>query len=200
MNTKLNKYSFSAQNWLSGSFILNAAEIISLVQMTESSNGILLYRATRDGFEASAFHAKCDGKANTVTIIKTNGDYVFGGYTAADWDYYLGLTPITWNYSEYDSSAFLFSLRRNSVSNNFKFMVIHPQHAIYSLPSFGPIFGRGYDIKIVDKSNINTGSNTNFCHSYQCPSGYSYGDTSNAFLAGTYDGWLTSEIEVYQIQ
>ncbi len=194
MNTKLNKYSFSAKNWLSGSLILNAAEIISLVQMTESSNGILLYRATRDGFEASAFHAKCDGKANTVTIIKTNGDYVFGGYTTAIW-----VDPINWNY-EYDSSAFIFSLRRNSVSNNYKFMVTQPRWAIIGPSTYGPIFGTGHDISIIDKSNINTGSYTNFCYSYLCPSGYSLGASSNAFLAGTYDGWLTSEIEVYQIQ
>ena len=58
---------------------------MSIIQMTNSSNGILLYRATRDGFESRSFHLKCDGKANTVTIIKTNGNYVFGGYTAAKW-------------------------------------------------------------------------------------------------------------------
>ena len=45
--------------------------------------GNLLYRATRDGFTASAFHEKCDGKENTITIIKTNGNYVFGGHTSA---------------------------------------------------------------------------------------------------------------------
>ena len=36
----------------------------------------LLYRATRDGFAASSFHSRCDGRDNTVTIIKTNSNYV----------------------------------------------------------------------------------------------------------------------------
>jgi hypothetical protein len=47
--------------------------------MTESTNGTLLYKATRDGFEPSSFHEKCDGKENTIAIIETNGNYVFGG-------------------------------------------------------------------------------------------------------------------------
>ncbi len=153
-----------------------------------------MYRATRDGFEASAFHAKCDGKGNTVTIIKTDGNYVFGGYTAAKW------TSITTYLS--DTNAFLFSLRRNNVSNNYKLMIksTQSQYAIYGLSTNGPIFGGGYDIKIIDKSNIYTGSNSKFCTSYLCPPGYTLGTTSNEFLAGTYNKWLTTEIEVYQIQ
>jgi hypothetical protein len=34
---------------------LNGAETKSLVEITKSSNGILLYRATRDGFEVDSF-------------------------------------------------------------------------------------------------------------------------------------------------
>jgi hypothetical protein len=40
--------------------------------MTNSKNGTLLYRGTRDGFTAKSFHEKCDGKENTITIIKTD--------------------------------------------------------------------------------------------------------------------------------
>ena len=31
---------------------------------------LLLYRASEDGFGADAFHSKCDGKSNTMIIIK----------------------------------------------------------------------------------------------------------------------------------
>ena len=35
----------------------------------------LIYRASRDGFEAASFHAKCDHKPTTLTVIKTtNGN------------------------------------------------------------------------------------------------------------------------------
>ncbi len=45
---------------------------------------------------------------------------------------------------------------------------------------------------IRDKSNIYTGSYSYFCYSYQCPSGYTLGATSNVFLAlgHTMDGLL----------
>jgi hypothetical protein len=38
----------------------------------------LLFRATKDGFSASSFHAKCDNKGATLTVIKS-GSNVFGG-------------------------------------------------------------------------------------------------------------------------
>jgi hypothetical protein len=41
----------------------------------KTSKGNLLYRATRDGFTSKAFHSKCDGKGNTITIIKNNLNY-----------------------------------------------------------------------------------------------------------------------------
>ena len=45
---------------------------------------VLCYRASTHGWAASTFHNRCDGKRNTVSIIK-NGQYVFGGYTDIPW-------------------------------------------------------------------------------------------------------------------
>lgn len=44
----------------------------------------LCYRASSYGWSASTFHSYCDGKRDTVTIIK-KGQYVFGGYTDIPW-------------------------------------------------------------------------------------------------------------------
>jgi hypothetical protein len=179
--------------WLDSSLILNEDERLSLSQMVKVSDGNLLYRASRDGFTASAFHSKCDGKANTVTIIKTNSNYVFGGYTAAKW----GANN---DYTQVDSSAFLFSLRRNGTSNNHKFQIIKAESAIFGWSVYGPTFGGGFDIYIKDRSNIHAGSYSNLGNSYQCPTGYSHGNkNTKCFLAGTYDGWLTTEIEIHQL-
>lgn len=41
----------------------------------------LLFRAYKDGFSASAFHQKCDGKSFTITIVKTTTNKRFGGFT-----------------------------------------------------------------------------------------------------------------------
>jgi hypothetical protein len=65
---------------------LTNKESVFLVEMTKSSKGILLYRATSDGFTSQAFHSKCDGIGNTITIIKNNLNYVFGGYVSSAWN------------------------------------------------------------------------------------------------------------------
>ena len=44
----------------------------------------LLFRASRDGFAASAFHSKCDNKGPTVTVVKS-GANIFGGFTEKRW-------------------------------------------------------------------------------------------------------------------
>ena len=49
------------------------------------SSFVLLYRASRDGWLASKFHAICDHRGPTVTVVRS-GDYIFGGYTEESWD------------------------------------------------------------------------------------------------------------------
>jgi hypothetical protein len=36
---------------------------------------------TADGFSSSTFYSKCDGQLNTVTIIETTKQFIFGGFT-----------------------------------------------------------------------------------------------------------------------
>ncbi len=96
-------------SWLQCSLILSEDESFSLVQMTQSLNGTLLYRATIHGF--NAYHSKCNGIGNTITIIKSNLNHVFGAFTPSN-----DRCPI-------HSKAFIFSLRRSGVSKNDKFIV-----------------------------------------------------------------------------
>ncbi len=165
--------------------------------MTGSTNGNLLYRATKDGFTKEAFDTKCKGKSNTVTIIRANDKYVFGGYTTAKWT-----RAANNNTYMTDSKAFIFSLRRNGVSFSQKFGIIHDQFAVHCGPDnifrFGGYNG-GHDIGINIHANKNTGSWTNFCASYECPIGYTHGtNETQSFLAGKYQ-FFVNEIEVYQI-
>jgi hypothetical protein len=170
---------------------LTNEESVSLIEMTKSSNRILLYRATRDGFTSQAFHSKCDGKGNTITIIKNNLNYVFGGYASSAWN-----SSNTWIN---DPNAFLFSLRRAGVSFKDKSTVKLASSALYGYSSYGPTFGGGHDIYICNQSNTNTGSRCNFCSSYNLPDGYTYNGNAKDFLAGNSNLWTTTEIEVYQI-
>ena len=127
--------------WISKkSVILNEEESVSLIEMTQSTNGVLLYRATIDGFDSKAFHSKCDGIEKTVVIIKNNLNYVFGGYTSAKWDCGSNSRYINGLFKT-DPTAFIFSLRRNGIPKNDMFMVRKSEEAIccsyYKGPSFG---------------------------------------------------------------
>ena len=180
--------------WLNDSLILYKEESSSLVEMTKSNKGILLYRATRDGFGAKDFHSKCDGKANTITIIKNNLNYVFGGYASEPWNSSFE--------DEIDSNAFLFSLRRDGKSYNDKFTFKNDNEYKFFLigdENYGPIFG--HELFIWDKSNIETGSSTNFDFSlFNVPVGFYIDKNEENVLAGwTNTDWATTEIEVYEI-
>jgi hypothetical protein len=171
--------------------ILTEDECVSLAEMTKSKNGILLYRASNDGFRGEDFHSKCDNQPNTITIVKTNFDHVFGGYTSASWinnDQYIS-----------DEHAFIFSLRRKGIPNNEKFIVQEQSCAISGFKG-GVRFGFGSDILICNNSNVEYGSYTNFGVSYKLPDGYKYGtESTRSYLAGNYDHWLAKEIEIYKI-
>ena len=53
--------------------------------MKPRTSFVLIYRASRDGWAAPRFHACCDNKGPTVTVIKS-GNNIFGGYTEQSWD------------------------------------------------------------------------------------------------------------------
>ena len=144
----------------------------------------LLYQASRDGFDNSIFHSKCDAVLGTLIVIKTKNSNIFGGYTAADWSGY--------GYKS-DSTAFLFSLV-NSYNVSVKMNVSEVNNAIFSSPSKSFVFGRD------DLSCSNNQCSTiSFGNSYKRLSFFPYysGD-SQSFLGGNYNFELV-EIEVYRV-
>src|SRR6266498_3953913 len=104
----------------------------------------LLYRASRDGNTAAAFHEKCDNKGPTIAIAKIiNSEQIVGGYNPLDWK------PVKDNYkSTKDSFIFSFTDRNNDNLQTAK--VSYPNHlyqySINCYPSNGPTFGGGFDL------------------------------------------------------
>jgi len=92
------------------SVILSYAQQSSFLALTgfENKSFSLLWRGSRDSFFDGAFHRLCDGKANTVTVIKNTNGFIFGGFTSIPWS-------SSGNYKT-DNSAFLFSLTNPSNS------------------------------------------------------------------------------------
>jgi len=161
---------------------LSAAQEISFLELTGFENKLfsLLWRGSRDGFDAETFHRLCDGKANTVTVIKNTSGFIFGGSTAIPWS-------SSDDYKE-DSTAFLFSLT-NPSNIPLKLKVISPENAVYHSSTYGPTFGSGHDLQVSNLSNTNRQSFMKLT-SYEFPNGESEGSEIK---------FQTVEIEVFQV-
>ena len=152
----------------------------------------LKYRATRDGFGGDAFHRKCDGIPNTLTVIKSEHGKIFGGFVEKAWS----------SSGEHvvDPNAFIFSLV-NEDNKPFKATVSLPHKgttAIVCSSGAGPIFGLG-DIDIRSGSNTNQKGSSCFGASYRNED-YKI-EASNiskrkSILAGSHK-FKTLEIEVF---
>jgi hypothetical protein len=44
-----------------------------------------IYNASKDGWDSDDFHRCCDKKEGTLTIVKTTDNFIFGGFTLAEW-------------------------------------------------------------------------------------------------------------------
>ena len=115
----------------------------------------LIYRASENEFSIQKFHQKCDGVANTLTVIWTEFNHKIGGFTPLKWASLGNYVP------DNSKESFIFSLTHND-----KFTLQKPEYAIYNGQSFGPYFGGGCDLCVCDKSNTSNSSYANICHSY----------------------------------
>ena len=156
----------------------------------------ILFKVSRDGCDATEFHRLCDNKGATVTILYNKEGSVFGGYTSQSWD-------SSENYIS-DDTAFLFQLRRNSITRQQKFP-IKPEkavHAIYCESSYGPTFGGGHDIlTFVDTLKRTKGQNNNYF--FELNGEYSYGESysmNDEDANSIHNGHLNvTDLEVYRV-
>ncbi|CAH3134149.1 unnamed protein product [Pocillopora meandrina] len=153
---------------------------------------IKCWHAKTDGWAASKFHSKCDGRGPTVTIIKMN-DSIFGGYTDVSWSGGRHIKFFKKGYS-YASKAFIFSLYNVKGYNPVKLTQYrYQQYAMYRCNTYGPTFG-GHDIYISDGSGNNQNSYTRCGSTYTTPSGYSYGNCG-FFTGGSH--FSPTDVEVF---
>ena len=164
--------------------------------MGDYTSARLLYRASRDSFSGAVYH-RLGSVPNTVTIIKSDKNYVFGGFTSN------ALNKSSGYYK--DPTAYMFSLRRNGTSNNVQLRSggtsndPSGQYALYIYSSYGAYFGYN-DLYVSDQSFSSSSSTSNLCYTYDCPVGCTYGSTcAQSYLAGSYSSWYTDEIEVFEM-
>jgi hypothetical protein len=172
------------------STILKPAHKAKLVEWY-GSGWQLLYKASIDGWSSSKFHAKCDAKGKTITVVShSDGAFLVGGFTSTNWS-------STGRYQN-DRDASIFSLVNPKDLPPTKFGT-RGQNAVLCHPNFGPTFGvenmyRGHDLRVSNSPN-----SPGACSPSSFPS--TYGDTTD-HGDGWFDNgspWSANEIEVYYI-
>ena len=156
----------------------------------------LLYRATRDGWGSADFHRLCDSQGATVTVVKSAGGFIFGGYADLPWG----------GGSAYKASpgAFLFGLHTSKGQGPIKLtqggQSPNAGRAVHHNSSTGPRWGGGHDLQIGDNPNAANSSYASLGHTYNPPPGGVYGQPSaNEYFAEAYQFTL-AEFEVFRVQ
>lgn len=154
----------------------------------------LLYRGSRDSFDKYQFRSKCTESRDSITLVKTTGGFIFGGYTAISWqDSFFHSSYSTGTYVN-DLTAFIFSLV-NKHNHPVLMKVKNGFDAISRNLDGCLTFGKGNEIFICDKSNACSKSSSNLGTSYQLADGYfSSGDS---LAEGR--NFQVQELEVFQL-
>lgn len=151
---------------------------------------VLLFRMSRDGESTRSFHYRCDGKASTVVLIRSNDGFVFGGYAGKAWDSsgaYLRCPR-----------SFIFTVSNPHGITPTRYLVKKPQYALQGNSAYGPVFGGGIfggGLYVGDGNGVLTsGGKTLF-------SGYT--DTTRkgreTFTGAWFGGFTPAEVEVWQV-
>jgi hypothetical protein len=99
----------------------------------------LLWRASRDGFGGRAFHARCDGHANTLTLIEDTEGNSFGGFTPVKWeslDSRGGAADCT--KADPSRRSFIFSLKNPHKVGMKKFRLLEGKKKVPAIECIGP--------------------------------------------------------------
>ncbi|CAJ1333123.1 unnamed protein product, partial [Effrenium voratum] len=175
-----------------GSALLSADDAMTLTTWISAGGDAavhlkLLYRASRDGFSAQAFHQKCDAHGPAVVIARSQAGYIFGGYTDTAFDSSGGYRQC--------SRSFLFHLSGPSGYGPSKHVMFqNQQHGIYCSANHAATFGGGHDMRIFP---ADAAARVAFClgNTYQATGT----DFNDSFLAEGPEAVVT-EWEVFQIQ
>ena len=117
---------------------IQSNELIKSIKNQLNYNGniklSLLYRGSINGFSADKWHKYSDNNGPTITLILTEYDHIFGGYTSIPWNN---------NGSGYktDKHAFLFSINPAIKIYSFKENYSNGKCAVYHANTLGCWFG-----------------------------------------------------------
>jgi hypothetical protein len=151
----------------------------------------LLYRGSRDGFQAKDFHDRCDGHKNTVSLILSTNGSIFGGYTPIPW--HCGGDGIT----DSSQSSFLFTIKNPHGLPAQVFKQKQGRAVIFGCSSYGPRFGNGWNADLSVYNDFRTPNTV----MYSNVGDYFANDTGiagNRVLTGA-TTFTVEQIEVFEV-
>ena len=152
-----------------------------------------VYRASRDGFEANNFHAKCDQVPRLLILVREKSDgWLFGGFSS------VGFLPEQSGEWYEDTEAFLFSLT-NPAGRPEKLAPVGDHNEMNYERGRCASFGSGRDLSICSRADVMQESYTKLArgNSYAVPVSESEGGAP--MTRGEKRHWLVSEVAAFEI-
>jgi hypothetical protein len=170
------------------------SELLELLTEFHLKHFQILWQGSQDGFSATEFHRRCDGHANTLTVIMDTKGNIFGGFTPVEWES-REWQPMICYKADVSLKSFLFTLKNphNIKARKFALKASEQDKATYCQNTEGPIFGDS-DIVIHNDCNIRGNHTPCFGHSYINDTGV----PSDTVLTGS-SSFIVKEIEVFEI-
>jgi hypothetical protein len=147
----------------------------------------LLYRGSRDGFQASAFHSQCNARQNNVSLILSKNKCIFGGYTPVPWSSQGGYV------SDSSLKTFVFTIKNLHNLPEQIFKQKRETYAIHPGNLYGPTFGGGCDFCVYEPFQASTNNYSNLGSTYANDTGIG----GQQVLTGEYH-FAVEEINVFE--
>ena len=187
------------------SFLISIEQDIDFMQLLmdkkrkhfENKRLKLLLDTKNDGYDASTFHAKCNGHSPTICIIQSDHGNIFGAFTTIAW------RSGSSDRAE-DKEAFLFLIKSHNEQINKQCPKIYNvnsegREAVIHQTKHGPTFGSGWDLMISDKCNeyhlmdksADRVDGADNCHTYIGSNGYNH---NNDLCGGFKKDWVSRQL------
>ena len=111
-------------------FIIRQVKLNNNIKLENGCTLKILYRTSRDGDSCKTYHSKTNEIPDTLTIIKTKENAIFGGYT------HIKIPSCKKGQNFYDDKAFVFSLDYQKI-----YFPQENTESKHSNDNYGPIFG-----------------------------------------------------------
>ena len=167
------------------SSILTSKHQASVAELIPNKTFSLLYRASRDGYNAASFHSRCNGQSPIFVVIKSTSGYIGTVYTSVPFS-----SANTWVYAA-PGTSWLNNLESSSgvLSTMKAFNTASPQNTMLDYQNYGPTFGAGHDLYVNNDCLV--------ANSCSCNPGSYVGFTSSTMFGSSV--WAVSEMEIYLV-